>query len=248
MPLPREAAAPPGPESLPQGEIGVGSRALIIGGIVLAALVIALTAAWHYTPLAAVVDPKRVAMWADEVGKLWWAPLIVLLAYTPGCWVLFPRPLITLFAVLAFGPWLGFSYSLAGLVIASIATYAVGLRMDRARLERLVSPQVRQVMEILRKRGLLAMTALRMVPLAPFAVEGLVAGAIRIPFWQFTLGSALGTVPGTLAATVFSKELEAAMTRGSDVNWWLLAGMGAALIFGTWLVRVWFKRQTTGKA
>lgn len=222
------------------------SRPLTIAAIAVGVLVVALTAAWRYTALADLVNPQHVAAWADAIGNLWWSPFIVLLVYTPGCWILFPRPLITLFAVLAFGPWLGFTYAFLGLVIASVSTYGMGRLMDSTRVERMVSQEILDVMVILRRRGLLAMTALRLVPLAPFAVEGVVAGAIRIPFWQFAVGSALGTVPGTLAATVFSRELESAFTRGGEVNWWLLGLMAAALGVGTWYVRRWFRKQTTG--
>ena len=50
--------------------------------------------------------------------------------------------------------------------------------------------------QTLRRHGLVAVTALRLVPLAPFAVEGLVAGR-SYPFWHFMLGTLLGLLPGT---------------------------------------------------
>ena len=78
---------------------------------------------------------------------------------------------------------------------------------------------------MLRQRGLVAMTALRLVPLAPFAVEGVIAGAIRITLRDFMLGTALGMLPGTLAATVFGDQLEAALRDPADVNLWLIAGV-----------------------
>ncbi len=108
---------------------------------------------------------------------------------------------------MAFGPWLGFAYSLGGLVIAALATYFAGKLMHPHEVQRRAGPRVTQIMQVLRKRGLLAVTALRLVPLAPFAVEGAVAGAINLKLWHYTVGSAIGMLPGTLAATVFSDEL-----------------------------------------
>ena len=32
---------------------------------------------------------------------------------------LFPRALITLFGVIAFGPWLGFAYAMSGILLAA---------------------------------------------------------------------------------------------------------------------------------
>jgi uncharacterized membrane protein YdjX (TVP38/TMEM64 family) len=83
------------------------------------------------------------------------------------------------------------------------------------------------------------MTAVRLVPLAPFAVVGLVAGAIRIKVWHYTLGTFLGNLPGVLAATVFADQIAAALEDHSKINWWVVGGVIAALLFGTIAVRKW---------
>ena len=65
--------------------------------------VAALAAMWRYTPLAEVASAERAIAFARDAGSRWWAPLAVMLAYTPASLLMFPRPLITLFAVIAFG-------------------------------------------------------------------------------------------------------------------------------------------------
>jgi uncharacterized membrane protein YdjX (TVP38/TMEM64 family) len=94
----------------------------------------------------------------------------------------------------------------------------------------------------LRRRGLLAMTALRLVPLAPFAVESVVAGAIRIRFWHFALGTFIGMLPGTLATTIFGGQIETALRDPSAINYWLVGGVVLLLAVGALLVRRWFVR------
>jgi phospholipase D1/2 len=76
---------------------------------------VALAAAWRYTPLSELVTPERIIAWAKAVRGTWWAPIAVVLIYTPSAFVLFPRPLLTLLTVIAFGPWLGFIYGMAGI-------------------------------------------------------------------------------------------------------------------------------------
>jgi uncharacterized membrane protein YdjX (TVP38/TMEM64 family) len=96
-----------------------------------------------------------------------------------------------------------------------------------------------QILQILRRRGLLAMTALRLVPLAPFAVEGVVAGAMRMRLWEFMLGTAIGILPGTLTSTVFGEQIEAWLDDPGRINYWLIA-LALSLMGGaTWLVRRW---------
>jgi phospholipase D1/2 len=213
-----------------------------------AVIVAALTAVWKYTPLATLLEPSRITAWAEQFGGQWWAPLIVLLAYTPACVAMFPRPLITLFAVVAFGPWLGFLYAMLGIQVAAWLTYVAGQQMNRGTVRRLAGRKLNAIIEVLRRRGLIAMTALRLVPLAPFAVEGLVAGAVRIKLWHFQAGTALGMLPGTLAATVFGDQLQALIEDRGSVNYWLIAAALLLLGAATWFVRRWLNSTTATSA
>jgi phospholipase D1/2 len=95
---------------------------------------------------------------------------------------------------------------------------------------------------VLKKNGLLAMTLLRLVPIAPFFVEGIVAGAVRLKLWHLAVGTGLGMLPGTLVATVFGDQLETALT-GGGVNWWLVGGCVVALFGGIIAVKRWFSRM-----
>jgi phosphatidylserine/phosphatidylglycerophosphate/cardiolipin synthase-like enzyme/uncharacterized membrane protein YdjX (TVP38/TMEM64 family) len=207
-------------------------------------LVIAvLTGAWRFTPLAHLVTPERVVDWAHDFGSRWWAPLAVMAAYTPACLVMFPRPLITLAAVIAFGPWLGFGYALGGICASAVVTYYIGRRMRRDTVRRLAGPKLDRMIDVLKRYGLLAMTLLRLVPIAPFAVESIVAGAIHMRLRDVVLGTAIGLVPGTLATTVFGDAIETALTGTGDVNWWLVAGTIGLVGGGIWAVKRWFTRM-----
>jgi uncharacterized membrane protein YdjX (TVP38/TMEM64 family) len=208
----------------------------------LLAAIAALAAFWRFTPLAQVVTPENAIAWAKQFGSQWWAPWALMLAYTPACFVMFPRPLITLAAVVAFGPWLGFVYALAGIVGSAIVTYYAGRRMRRDTVRRLAGPGLDRMVKVLKKHGLLAMTLLRLVPIAPFAVEGIVAGAVHLKLWHLAAGTANGMLPGTLATTVFGDQLESALSGGS-FNWWMVGGVLLLLAAGSWAVTRWFTRM-----
>jgi uncharacterized membrane protein YdjX (TVP38/TMEM64 family) len=207
-----------------------------------AAAIAALAALWRFTPLAEMAGAEQVVGWAKDFGSTWWAPLAVMAAYTPACFVMFPRPLITLAAVIAFGPALGFAYAMTGIVGAAAITYVAGRRMPRDTVRRLAGPKVERMVDVLRKHGLLAMSLLRLVPIAPFFVVGLVAGAVRLKLWHLAAGTAIGMLPGTLAATVFGDQIENALA-GGDINWWLVGGCAAALAAGAVLVKRWFAKM-----
>lgn len=227
--------------ALPPERPDWGRLALIALGFAL------LAAAWRFTPLSEIFTAQKVIGWAHAFGSQWWAPLAVMLAYTPACFVMFPRPLITLASVVAFGPWLGFSYALAGTVFSAIVTYYAGKRMRRDTVRRLAGPRLDKMVEVLKKHGLLALTLLRLVPMAPFAVEGIVAGAVGLKLWHLSLGTAIGLLPGTLTTTVFGSELESALSGGS-FDWRIVGAAALALVAGTWYVRRWFGRMAGREA
>src|SRR5262249_9106265 len=145
----------------------------------------------RFTPLSHAANAETVIHWAHDLGSRWWAPLVVMAAYTPACFVMFPRPLITLAGVVAFGPLLGFFYALGGIVGSAAVPYFVGRRMRRDTVRRLAGARLDRMVGVLKKHGLLAMTLLRLVPLAPFAVEGIVAGAVRLKLWHLLAGTAI---------------------------------------------------------
>ena len=156
--------------------------------------------------------------------------------------VMFPRPLITLFAVVAFGAWLGFAYAMTGILLAALASYWVGRYLDRDTVRRIAGDKLNRVSEVLRLRGLLAVTAVRFVPLAPFAVESLVAGAIRIKAWHLLVGTFLGMLPGTLTATVFGDQIQTALKDPARINYWVVSAVVIFMVAATLAVRRWLYR------
>lgn len=207
------------------------------------ATIAGLMALWQFTPLREVATAEAAIRWAKAFGEQPWAPWALMLAYTPACLVMFPRALITLAAVIAFGPWWGFFYSLSGICFSAAVTWKMGRHMRRDTVRRLAGARLDRMIEVLKKHGLLAMTLLRLVPIAPFAVESIVAGAIRMKLWQVVLGTAIGLLPGTLTTTVFGDAIETAISGTGRVNWWLVGSAAALLAGGAWAVKRWFTRM-----
>lgn len=206
-------------------------------------LIAALTALWRYTPLADWIDASRVSGWAQAFASRWWAPLLILIAYTPACVVMFPRPLITLAAVVAFGPQLGFVYAISGILVAALASYLAGLGLPRREVQKLGGKRLFKLAEILRRRSLSAMMALRLVPVAPFVVVGMCAAAIGIRVQPFLFGTLFGMLPGTLATTVFGDQLAALLDDPARVNYGIIVAIVVLLALTSLIVRRWLAKQ-----
>lgn len=214
------------------------------GKLALIALaVISLTAVWRYTPLRDFLTPERVLDWAQTFRHHWWAPLAVIAAYTPACFTMFPRPLITLFAVIAFEPVLGFVYAMSGILLASLATYYTGRVLPENTVRHLAGSQIDEMSDVLRKRGLAAVFAVRIIPVAPFAIVGMVAGRIPIKLWHFVLGTSLGILPGTLTTTVFGDQIQTALEDPSRIHWGLVGGVIVVFVVLALIIKRWFAYQ-----
>jgi phospholipase D1/2 len=156
---------------------------------------------------------------------------------------MFPRPVLTLFTVIAFGPWLGFAYSMTGILGAALATYYLGRALPHKAVKRLAGEKLDEMSKVLRQHGLIAVLAVRILPAAPFAVEGIVAGAVRINVCHYAAGTLLGMLPGTLTTTVFGDQIATALEDPTRINYWIVGGVILLFIVLTALVRHWFSKQ-----
>lgn len=187
-----------------------------------ALLLIGMFAAWRYTPLKEYATVETVTAWAEAFSMYPVAPLLVIVAYVVGSIVFFPRTLLTLGTVLAFGPWLGFVYAMLGVLVAALLTYYLGRLVSRDTVRHIAGEKINKITNTLRRKGLIAVVAVRMLPIAPFDVVNIVCGATRIKLWHFMAGTFIGMLPGMLAATVFGDQLKSAMGDGK-MNWWIVA-------------------------
>ncbi len=202
---------------------------------------LALALAWSYSPLADLITRDKVVAWGKDFARSSWAPLLVVLAYTPATFTMFPRWLITMVAVLAFGPWMGFVYGLAGMLLAGVCSFLPGRLVRRDTVRRLAGPRLASIMALLHRKGALSVAIVRLLPVAPYAVVNLVMGAMRIKLRDFVLGSAIGIVPGMLFATTLSQQIALAIREPTRINGWFAAvgvlGLAALAYLGQRVLR-----------
>ena len=220
------------------------SGPVVVGAAILAAVALAL--AWRYTPLADVVTPQSTIEFAESLADHWWAPLVLILSYTPATVVMFPRWLITLAAVAIFGPWPAFAYAEAGVLLAALCGYVAGKLVGVDTVKHMAGPRLNRVRRVLRRRGLVAVTIVRLVPAAPFVVVNVVMGAMRIPLHHYLIGTVLGMLPGMLATTVLGDQLTDAISEPAQAKWWIAAAAVLAIAAIAFAGQRWLKHADGG--
>jgi phospholipase D1/2 len=208
-------------------------------GKIIAAIVVvaALAAAWRWTPLAEIVTVENILSWTRAVRGTWWAPIVMVAAYVPGSLVLFPRPLLTLVSVMSFGVLFGLVYSTTGVLLAAFVTYWIGRTLSKEKVRRIAGDQFERAGKLLREHGVVAVFGANMLPTPPFAVQNIIAGAVRIKLWQFMLGTFLALLPAMVAWAVFGDQLANAMDDSAKVNLWLIGGAVVLLVVFTFVAR-----------
>jgi phospholipase D1/2 len=190
-------------EMVPEAETRKGTRVRVFA---LAAVVLAIAAvalAWRYTPLGEWLDLKEIVANSKGLKMQPLAVLTLLAGFVIGGLMLVPVTLLIGVAVLVFGPLEGALYALVGALASAASTYAIGRVLGRDLVRRLAGDGLNALSTRLAKKGLLAMTLVRLLPLAPFSVVNAVAGASHISWRDFLLGTLLGMTPGIVVIATF---------------------------------------------
>ncbi|MFP4136759.1 MAG: TVP38/TMEM64 family protein [Halomonas sp.] len=220
-------------------------RSLLLLFVALSVLV-ALGLGWQWLALEEVLTVEALmalvrgsVAWRDAS----WAVLVVMAVYASASLVMFPLSLLVALTGLLFGPWWGFAYALAGTLAASTLTWWVGRRLGREALLRHGGHRLRGLARYLAGRGIRTMTLVNLLPLAPFTLTNLMAGAFRLRFRDYLIGSTLGIVPGLAGVTLLGSqlgELATADSRG-ELAWAFGGVLGGVLLLAG--LKYWAERR-----
>jgi phospholipase D1/2 len=223
--------------ALPTEAIRQSHRPLVRLALVLGLLIL-LGGLWRWTPLRAWLSPTHLTAWTQAVAAWPLAPFVVGAGIALGSLLMLPLPLLVLQAAFLCGPVIGFLTAFAGALGGAVGAFLIGRAVGRDGLQRLVPPRLERLCQRLARRGLLAVVAIRFLPVAPFTIVNMVLGAARIKLRHFVLGTAIGLTPGFFALSVFGARLSQTL-RHPDMRNVLLLGLVAAVLLlgGGWLVR-----------
>lgn len=235
-------SAPRASDAAPLSSATLRRRLWLLAAAVLT--VIALAIGWTATPLRQWLDVDMVVSALRQFGEAF-GPLAATLGFALAMTLAVPLTFLTLVALVALGPWVGFACAMAGALLGAIVSYGAGAFLGHAVLVRLAGPRINLLSQRLASRGLLAVVLVRLVPIAPFAVVNMVAGASHIRLRDLVLGTAIGMTPGTLAMVVFVDQITAALRSPTPLTFALLGGTVLLIAIGAWGLQRWLHSVET---
>ncbi|HEY7166488.1 MAG TPA: VTT domain-containing protein [Candidatus Binatia bacterium] len=203
-------------------------------------LLLALAAGWRWTPLAEIVSLRNMIRWGVALRSHPAHSFFVIGGYVIAILAMVPIPVLILPTALVFGPLFGCLYSFAGCLAGAVATYAVGYFLGKDTVERIARGRWAAMEHAMQKSGIMAVAALRLLPVAPFTLINIVSGAFKIPLRDYLIGSFLGLAPGILVMNLFAHQFARAVRNPGIGTYLVLAGSIAAAVVGF----MWIKRKS----
>jgi len=214
--VPKEARKP-----VPRRLIGVGLLAIALA---------LLAIAWRWTPLREWINLAALVGVARNLEALPFTPIAVIGSYVAAGLVMVPVMLLIAVTGIVFGPVTGFFYAMGGTLLSATVAYGIGHWLGRDAVQKMLGPRINNLSKRIARRGILAMVVIRMLPVAPFTVVNIVAGASHIRFRDYLIGTALGMLPGITMTVTFVHHLAEAIRNPSPGTVAVLATVAALII------------------
>ncbi|MFO7911697.1 MAG: VTT domain-containing protein [Desulfotignum sp.] len=201
-------------------------------------ILIGLAAAWRWSPLAQWVTTENMAAWAGVIRSHPMSFVIVMAVYAAGGFLMVPVTLLVGVTAMVYDPVWAVLYALSGCLLSALSTFLAGAVAGKQMVRKVAGKKLNQISRQMAKKGILTVAVIRNIPVAPFTVINLIAGASHIRLKDYLLGTALGMLPGILAVTIFADRLLHTITHPDLINALIAAGVAAALVAGNlWVTK-----------
>ncbi|MBR1210802.1 VTT domain-containing protein [Bradyrhizobium sp. JYMT SZCCT0180] len=166
-----------------------------------------LALAWRYTPLSSYTDLGYLASLISQHAQSAFAPLYAVALFVLGGLVVFPVIVLIAATAAALGPWIGALSATVGVLLSSLLLFMIGRLMGHKRLQAVLGARALRVQNRIAGRGVVAVAMIRMVPIAPFTLVNLLAGASQLRLSDFLIGTLLGMAPGIITMAALGAQI-----------------------------------------
>ncbi|KYG61842.1 hypothetical protein AZI85_06385 [Bdellovibrio bacteriovorus] len=150
---------------------------------------------WFINEHMSWFSPESVERFLRTARKSPWALFLVWGIYIVGGFILFPVTLMSLITAAVFGSILGPLYGMSGALISATIMFYLGRWMGHRGLKGFLGNRLRKMDHQFREAGVIGVTVLRMIPVAPFSIVNIAAGISSLRFSDFLIGSFFGFLP-----------------------------------------------------
>ena len=129
----------------------------------------------------------------SQFSLLWIAGIYIIAGL-----VFFPVTVLNLTTAIVFGPLYGLLMALFGSLSSASLSYVIGRILGKKSFK-LFRPIMEKIQHYAKRGGIIGMTLIRLVPIAPFTLVNITFGLTRIDFKSYIIATVLGLIPGIFA-------------------------------------------------
>ena len=178
-------------------------------------------------------EPRAILGRLRELAAHPLAPWLAVPAFVAGSLVVAPVTAMIAVCGLMFEPVTAVVTAAAGVLVSTVLNHWIGLRFRDAISSRVPQVVEERIKSIADASDMWSLAGLRLIPIAPFTIVNLVAGAIGVRLRDFLAGTVVGMGPGLVLICLSIDRARAALSGEpvfSPAILLAIAGAGAALI------------------
>jgi uncharacterized membrane protein YdjX (TVP38/TMEM64 family) len=202
-----------------------------------------MTLVWRYSPMADMVTQDAISNFADDIQNLPLSGIMIIGFVGVASLLALPLTLLIVACSAAFGPWWGGFYALMGALAGALAGFGLGQSLGKTSIEKMTGSAISRLSKRMAKKGVLSVVTFRIIPVAPFTVINLIAGASHIRFRDFLIGTIIGLIPGVISLSIFADSLIKTIKNPTPEQ----VAISIAVIVGVILLTVGLKRVFKSK-
>lgn len=188
----------------------VWKNVLKIGSSLVAALVLGFAIYWLWGEL---LQKEMAVAWLSAIEENGWSGLIVLVVFAIGGSIGVPLNFMLVTTAMVIGSRFAILYGIPGALLSSCIGFYLGAALGKPLVRRFGSEAVESVSRKLGERSFRSVAFIRLIPVAPFFIVNMVAGASYLKFKHYIVGTTLGMAPGMAAVVLLANRAEAAARR-----------------------------------
>jgi uncharacterized membrane protein YdjX (TVP38/TMEM64 family) len=193
-------------------------------------LLATLAAALRWTPLVRVIEIGATLSSVREMAHALGAAAAILAIYAVAGVVSFPITVLVIATAIIVGGVPAALYAFVGTMLAAYVAYELGRRLGRDTVRRFAASPLDAITSRLARKGVWAVAALRIMPVASFWRVNIVAGASHVRRGEFLLGTALGIAAPIAVTVLFIDRVHAAITDPGLLTFLMVVPLGVLLV------------------
>jgi uncharacterized membrane protein YdjX (TVP38/TMEM64 family) len=196
-------------------------RLIPLGLLVLAGALFVLAGGRHYLTFTALAEHREfLCNLVAHAGAI--AAVGFILGYAGLTALSVPGAmLMTLASGFLFGPWIGTLYALIGATLGAAAVF-LAARAGLSGLAARFGPRVVRLEAGFREDAFSYLLCLRLVPIFPFWLVNLVAGATGMRLWVYVVATFFGMIPGAFVYASLGNGVGALIAAGQHPDHYMI--------------------------